>query len=421
MNSNNAPHEQSLPRWNKLDENSDIITAADILQRLAEGDSLMYHILKQEWEEYIQTLLDAKTPYGSTFLDIAAYWLHNPKCQIGLYVDGPETYRDAVYGWLLNKIVKAYHNIDIDTQNHKESFDISALELSDFNEAATEECKVLSMRVRYAFTLEDLPFQSIKTPAERKEAETQIMRTLDKLSGDVAGQYESLETMTKERRQELIDQHFLSKTEEDEDLVNGNLTSDWPNGRGIYLSNDKEFFVLVNDEDNRVGVLQKGWNIRNTFEKLAKVSDIFNDNLSIARTENLWKLASSPTNIGTGMRLSALVTLPNLARQSKILKEICKALWLSVRGLYGEGSDIGWKGESDISNNSRLGISEAEIVKQVHDGVKLLMKLENDLAKEGDENKKNEMLEKTLEHLVNSFKKKIINESGKSLGDVIGQ
>jgi len=37
--------------------------------------------------------------------------------------------------------------------------------------------------------------------------------------------------MTPERRQELVDAHILSWTEEDEDLVHARLTDDWPNGR----------------------------------------------------------------------------------------------------------------------------------------------------------------------------------------------
>jgi len=66
------------------------------------------------------------------------------------------------------------------------------------------------------------------------------------------------------------------------------------------------------------------------------------------------------------MRASALVTLPNMAKQKTTLKEIAKGLGLSIRGFYGETSDIGELGETDVSNKARLGISERQIIENVH-------------------------------------------------------
>lgn len=371
-----------------LDSNINNMNAQEVLNKLSEGNSLIYQALNAKGVEYVEELMKHKTPYGSDLLHLIASGLERPACHIGIYVDGAETYNDPVFGPLLADIIKLYHNFDPAVQKHEENFDISGLEVGDLNAEQTEKVKVLSMRVRYAFCLDNLPFQSVMTRDQRKQGEGEIVNVLDKLEGDAAGKYESLETMTPERREQLVNDHILSWTEHDEDLVSSKIASDWPNGRGVFLSNDGpdagQIFVLVNDEDNRVGVLQKGGNIKTTFEKLAKINDAFNNGLNVARDPKYGKLVSCPTNIGTGMRLSALVTLPILANKNEVLKQVALKYGLSVRGLYGENSKAGEGGEVDISNKARLGISEREIVDKVYHGTKILMDLEKKLQADPD-------------------------------------
>jgi protein-arginine kinase len=355
-------------------------TAEQILERLSEWNSLTYQVLKEFWVDYIKELMRTPTPYWSSFIHIIASGLCQPKCDIWLYIDWKNTYSEPLYAKLIDRIIFLYHKFNRQTDKHTEDFNINDLELIDFNKNATNTCEVLSMRVRYAFCLDNTPFQSAMNRTERKEWEKMITDVLNTLDGDVKWFYESLETMSTSRKNELIEKHFLSPTEEDEFLINSNITSDRPIGRGIYLSEDNEFFVLVNDEDNRIGVLKKWGDIKSTFNKLAKVSNILNNKLSIARDEKLGKLVSCPTNIWTGMRLSAMVTLPNLVKRLDDLKRIAKHYWIAIRGHYWEHSAAWSRWEVDVSNKARLWISEKEIVLQVYNWVNLLMKLEHILA-----------------------------------------
>lgn len=206
----------------------------------------------------MQKLLDRKTPYGKSFIHLISSGLHNPSSEIGVYADGAKTYEDELFGDFFSKIIHLYHGFDRTTQKHTENFDIDDIAVEDLNAHATDSCKALSVRVRYAFALDNFPFQSAMTREQRKDAESAICAALDNLPEVLHGTYESLENMSAERRQQLITEHFLSPTEEDPFLVNAGMTTDWPIGRGIYLSNDKTFFTLVNDEDNRVGVLEQG-------------------------------------------------------------------------------------------------------------------------------------------------------------------
>lgn len=85
-------------------------------------------------------------------------------------------------------------------------------------------------------------------------------------------------------------------------------------------------------------------------------------------------MTSCPTNIGTGMRASLHLAIPNLTADGTDVKAklIAKPLGLSVRGMGGEHTPIGSDGTVDISPSARFCISEAEIVTALYKGVKLL-------------------------------------------------
>ena len=93
-------------------------------------------------------------------------------------------------------------------------------------------------------------------------------------------------------------------------------------------------------------------------------------------------VTSCPTNIGTGMRASVHIPLPNLTSDGtdKKAKAIARPLGLSVRGLGGEHTPIGADGTVDISPSARFCISEAEIVTALYKGLKLLKEAEDGAA-----------------------------------------
>lgn len=348
---------------------------------VTQWSSILGKIIKNKGVQYLSDLIAQKTPYGSDFYHIAATGLLDPNDPIGLYVDWPLTYKEGMWAELLAEIIQEYHGFNVQTQNHTENFDIAELPLGDLNQDATDTCKVISTRVRYAFCLDNMPFQSAMTRAHRKESEKLLQAALTSFDNtELYGQYESLETMTPERRKQLIDDHFLSPTEEDTWLVNAGIASDWPYGRWIYLSHDKELFVLVNDEDNRMGIIQQGGDIGSVFAKFTKADKALNHYTQIAKHPKYGKLVSCPTNIGTGMRLSVMLTLPNFTKHFDVLKKVAAVMGLSVRGHYGEHSGVGGAWEVDISNKARLGVSEAQIAAMVYNGAKKLMEIEKTLV-----------------------------------------
>ena len=103
-----------------------------------------------------------------------------------------------------------------------------------------------------------------------------------------------------------------------------------------------------------------------------------------AKDEQYGYITSCPTNLGTGMRASVHVKVPNLTKDGtdKRAKEVAGPLGLSVRGTGGEHTPIGADGTVDISPRARLFIKECEIVEALYKGVELLMKAEAEAGAE---------------------------------------
>ena len=80
------------------------------------------------------------------------------------------------------------------------------------------------------------------------EIEQKIIEACNNFTGDLAGKYYSLATMSEDDRKQLVEDHFLFK-QGDRYLEAAGLNNEWPEGRGIFHNNDKTFLVWINEED----------------------------------------------------------------------------------------------------------------------------------------------------------------------------
>ena len=104
------------------------------------------------------------------------------------------------------------------------------------------------------------------------------------------------------------------------------------------------------------------------------------DGIEFATSTKYGYVTSCPSNLGTGMRASVHLKVPNLINAADgtdaKAKAVAKPLGLSVRGTGGEHTPIGADGTVDISPSKRLFITEAEIVTALYKGVEALLKEE---------------------------------------------
>ena len=107
---------------------------------------------------------------------------------------------------------------------------------------------IKSTRIRVGRNFATLPLGPGSSQKQRLEAERRATTALAAMTGDLAGNYYSLASMTEAEKQQLIADHFLFK-EGDRFLAACNLNRNWPYGRGIFHNKAKTFLVWVNEED----------------------------------------------------------------------------------------------------------------------------------------------------------------------------
>ncbi len=67
---------------------------------------------------------------------------------------------------------------------------------------------------------------------------------------NVAGKYYALSNMTEAEQDQLIADHFLFDKPVSPLLLSSNMARGWPDARGIWHNDAKNFLVWVNEEDH---------------------------------------------------------------------------------------------------------------------------------------------------------------------------
>jgi arginine kinase len=154
------------------------------------------------------------------------------------------------------------------------------------------------------------------------------------------------------------------------------LNRNWPKGRGIFHNEEKTFLVWVNEEDQlRIISMQPGADIGQVFDRLSRAAAKIEARTNFLHNSHVGYITSCPTNLGTALRASVHIHLPNLARDFARFEEIADQFNVQIRGSHGEHSDTS-DGIFDISNKRRLGRSEKDLVQDMYDGVKAMMQAE---------------------------------------------
>ena len=314
----------------------------------------------------------------------------NPDSGMGCYAMNPEDY--DLFKPYLDKVIRDYHKIDGEVK-HITNWDLEAVKDKlpaggklDLTKLGLGE---LSMRVRVGRNLASYPLPGAMTKQDRLDMEKDMIKAFKKLMADpqYGGTYYSLTpgtdySISDEKYKELVKAHIMFKDmAADSYLASAGIASDWPFGRGCYVSADKQFIVWVGEEDHlRIMCMKKGSVLNEVFDRLRDACDVVEKNASkFAHSPDYGYVTSCPTNLGTGMRASVHIKVPNLTSDGtdKKAKAVCKPLGLSVRGVGGEHTPIGADGTVDISPSARLVIQEAEIICALYNGIELLLKEES--------------------------------------------
>lgn len=235
-----------------------------------------------------------------------------------------------------------------------------------YNEIGPEQDVVLSTRVRLARNLADLPFSLMMEESDRAELLARVEEILPRLGG-----YLTLKKMSELDEigiRKLLEEHLISKERAD----------------GVLLSDDKKVSVLVNEEDHlRIQAIVAGFDPAGALDLANRIDDALEEALPYAFDPEWGYLTSCATNMGTGLRLSVMVHLPALQQLKQIgnLRESLSKIGLTVRGLYGEGTDADGA-VYQISNQITMGVTETELVEKVTAAMNQVIKMERSAVKE---------------------------------------
>ncbi len=319
--------------------------------------------------------------------------IENPDSEMGCYACQPADYDD--FRPFFSKVLAKQHNVSEDAQHVNDwSLDtVDDLPEGGVLDLAALGLPALSMRVRVGRNLADLPLPGSMSSGDRITLETRMIKAFERLMAnpDYGGTYNSLTPgnpyfVDDAKYQELVDAHIMFKNmDNDRYLTAAGIASDWPQGRGCYVSEDKGFIIWVGEEDHlRIMCMERGTVLNPVFDRLKQALDMIEeiDGLKLALSDRYGAVTSCPTNLGTGMRASLHIPLPNMTADGTDTraKEIARPLGLSVRGIGGEHTPIGADGTVDISPSARFCITEAEIIAALYKGIALLKAEEDRLA-----------------------------------------
>lgn len=219
---------------------------------------------------------------------------------------------------------------------------------------------VHSTRVRLARNLEAMPFPRMADAGVLERLKYEARKLCESASTLKAMNVVDLDILGPLDREFLVERHLISR-----EFAQGN-------GRLLLLDDTENVAIMVNEEDHfRFQVLRSGMDIFEAWQILRTIERDVDGIVNFAFRPPYGYLTSCPTNLGTGIRVSALCHLPGLAYTGEMsaIFNAANQVSIAVRGFYGEGSDVVGN-FFQFSNRATLGRSEEEIIRDLESWVK---------------------------------------------------
>ncbi len=226
---------------------------------------------------------------------------------------------------------------------------------------------VISSRVRFARNLRTRAFPGWAKKAERAQILEEIKPRVDELPEMQDAFSEYMQELTALDKQVLVERHLISREQAAKNA-----------GSAVVINRKQTLSIMINEEDHlRMQALRSGLQLKNVFKLLDKVDTALEQKLDFAFHPRLGYLTACPTNVGTGMRASAMVHLPALVLSEQInqIIQAVNKIGLAVRGLYGEGTEA-MGNLFQVSNQTTLGEKEDEIITRLNQVIEKIIEHE---------------------------------------------
>ena len=215
---------------------------------------------------------------------------------------------------------------------------------------------VLTSRIRLARNLRKHPFPGWAKREQRTAALDLMRPAVEALAPMKDAFSQELGDLTSVQKQVLVERHLISR----EHAARGD-------GSAAIIERRQTFSLMLNEEDHlRMQAIRPGLQLTAAYDALSALDTELENSLEFAFDPTLGYLTTCPTNLGTGLRASAMLHLPGLVLSDQIgqVLQAVNKIGLAVRGLYGEGTEsLG--NLYQISNQSTLGESEETIIRRL--------------------------------------------------------
>jgi protein arginine kinase len=227
---------------------------------------------------------------------------------------------------------------------------------------------VVSSRVRLARNVKNFSFPGWAKKAERLQILEAIKPKVEELPemSDAFSVYS--QDLSALEKQVLVERHLISR----EHAAKGV-------GSAVIMNKKQTLSIMINEEDHlRMQAIRSGLQLKSVFKMIDKVDSELETRLDFAFHSQLGFLTACPTNVGTGMRASAMVHLPALVLSEQINQVIqaVNKIGLAVRGLYGEGTEA-LGNLFQVSNQTTLGEKEEDIIERLNKVILQIIEHEN--------------------------------------------
>ena len=258
---------------------------------------------------------------------------------------------------------------------------------------------VTSTRIRFARNLQGFKF-NLKNQKDIEELKNKIKENTYAIGYGL--KYLELKDMDDITKMSLVEKNLISK-----DYALKNKT-------GAILINDEEnICIIINDDDHlKVQVFSSGFELENTLNFAIELDKKIEEVLGYATSKKYGYLTSMPTNCGTGLKASVMVSLPALEKTRNIDKVFYN---LSNFGI----NILELNNTFEISNKRTLGITEEDIIQNIKVVTEKLIEQERNARKFLDKDKIS--LEDTIYRsygLLTNCRKITLEETEKLLSNV---
>ncbi len=223
-----------------------------------------------------------------------------------------------------------------------------------YNEIGNEIDTVVSSRVRFARNIAGYPFASKLSAEGAKE----IIAAVSDVFSSGGFKIIDFSEISQPEAMSYVEKHFVSPE-----------FAAKKSPHALLLNENSGSAIMICEEDHiRLQSILPGLALDEAYKIACSYDDMLDRSLDISFDENLGYLTHCPTNLGTGMRASAMMFLPALKTSGRIgaLAESLSKIGLTMRGMYGEGSEAK-ACLYQISNQITLGITEEDTLKKLKD------------------------------------------------------